>query len=86
MCTDKSKMRLPINSSVKGGKVKEPGRWFESGSGPEHSGSGLVFANIRIQKRLNRFTLLSKARVDVQWRLFALVHNIGKIHHYGLTH
>ena len=42
-----------------------------------------VFANIRVQKRLDHFTLCSKAKVDVQWKLFALVHNIGKIHHYG---
>ena len=42
-----------------------------------------VFANIRVQKRLDHFTLRSKAKVDVQWKLFALVHNIGKIHHYG---
>ena len=44
-----------------------------------------VFANIRIQKRLDHFTLRTKAKVDVQWRLFALVHNIGKIHQYGLA-
>jgi transposase len=44
-----------------------------------------VFANIRIQKRLDHFTLRSKAKVDVQWKLFALLHNIGKIHHYGLA-
>lgn len=44
-----------------------------------------VFANIRVQKRLDRFTLRSKTKVDVQWKLFALVHNIGKIHHYGLA-
>jgi len=44
-----------------------------------------VFANIRVQKRLDRFTLRAKAKVDVQWKLFALVHNIGKIHHYGLA-
>jgi transposase len=42
-----------------------------------------VFANLRIQKRLDHFTLRSKAKVDVQWKLFALVHNIGKIQHYG---
>jgi transposase len=42
-----------------------------------------VFANLRVQKRLDHFTLRSKAKVDVQWKLFALVHNIGKIHHYG---
>jgi hypothetical protein len=74
-----------MNSGVKGGRVKEPGRWFEPGNGPEHSGSGLFFANIRVQKRLDRFTLRSKARLDVQWKLFALIHNIGKIHRYGLT-
>jgi transposase len=44
-----------------------------------------VFANICVQKRLDRFTLRTKAKVDVQWRLFALVHNIGKIHTYGLA-
>ena len=42
-----------------------------------------VFANIRIHKRLDHFTLRTKAKVDVQWMLFALVHNIGKIHQYG---
>ena len=42
-----------------------------------------VFANICVQKRMNRFTLRSKRKVDVQWRLFALVHNIGKIHTFG---
>ncbi len=42
-----------------------------------------VFANLRVQKRLDHFTLRSKAKVDVQWKLFALVHNIGKIHRYG---
>jgi transposase len=42
-----------------------------------------VFANICVQKRMHRFTLRSKRKVDVQWRLFALVHNIGKIHSFG---
>jgi len=45
-----------------------------------------VFANICARKRLDRFTLRSKVKVDVQWRLFALVHNIGKIHNYGLVY
>jgi hypothetical protein len=45
-----------------------------------------VFANIRIQKRLDHFALRSKAKVVVQWKLFALAHNIGKIHHYGSAH
>ena len=42
-----------------------------------------VFANICVQKRMDRFTLRSKLKVDVQWRLFSLVHNIGKIHSFG---
>jgi transposase len=42
-----------------------------------------VFANICVHKHMDRFTLRSKRKVDVQWRLFALVHNIGKIHVFG---
>ena len=42
-----------------------------------------VFANICVHKRMHRFTLRSKPKVDVQWRLFALVHNIRKIHMFG---
>jgi hypothetical protein len=44
-----------------------------------------VFANICVQKRLNRFTLRLKSKVEVQWRLFTRVHNIGKIHTYGIV-
>jgi hypothetical protein len=43
-----------------------------------------VVANICVQKRMSRFTLRTKRKVDVQWRLFALVHNIGKIHTFGV--
>jgi transposase len=42
-----------------------------------------VFANICVHKHMHRFTLRSKRKVDVQWGLFALVHNIGKIHSFG---
>lgn len=45
-----------------------------------------VFANICVQKRMNRFTVRSKLKVDIQWRLFAIVHNIGKIHTFGAIH
>jgi len=45
-----------------------------------------VFANICVLKRMNRFTLRTKLKVDVQWRWFALVHNIGKIHTLGAIH
>ena len=42
-----------------------------------------VFANLRHNKRLNRFTLRGQAKVDAQWKLFALVHNIEKLAHHG---
>jgi hypothetical protein len=45
-----------------------------------------VFSNICVQKHMHRLTLRSKRKVDVQWSLFALVHNIGKIHTYGAIH
>ncbi len=38
-----------------------------------------VFANIKVHKGLSRFTLRGKKKVNVQWLLFCLVHNIGKI-------
>jgi hypothetical protein len=41
-----------------------------------------VFANIRHNKRMNRFTLRSKTKVDEQWKLFCLVHNIEKLAHH----
>jgi transposase len=42
-----------------------------------------VFANIRINKRLDRFTLRGKIKVNIQWLMFCLVHNIEKIMNYG---
>jgi len=44
-----------------------------------------VFANIRINKRLDRFTLRGKVKVNIQWLMFCLVHNIEKIMNYGLA-
>ena len=41
------------------------------------------FANIRHAKGLDRFTLRGKTKVDAQWLLYCLVHNIGKIQRYG---
>ena len=38
-----------------------------------------VFANLRHNKRLNRFTLRGRDKVDTQWHLYCLVHNIEKI-------
>jgi len=42
-----------------------------------------VFGNIGTNKRLNRFSLRGKEKVQGQWRLFCLVHNIEKLMNYG---
>jgi transposase len=42
-----------------------------------------VFANLRYNKRLTRFTLRGRAKVDGQWQLFCLVHNIEKLANAG---
>lgn len=42
-----------------------------------------VFGNIRSTMGLDRFTLRSKRKVNVQWLLFCMVHNIWKIQRYS---
>jgi hypothetical protein len=42
-----------------------------------------VFANIKTQKRLNRFTLRGKIKVNIQWMLYCMVHNIEKIMNFS---
>lgn len=42
-----------------------------------------VFGNLRYNKGLNRFTLRSQTKVNTQWNLFCLVHNIEKRAHHG---
>ena len=37
-----------------------------------------VFANMTYCKGMNRFTLRSKKKVNIQWQLFSIVHNIWK--------
>jgi transposase len=44
-----------------------------------------VFANIRTQKRLDRFKLRGKIKVNIQWLLYCMIHNIEKIVNYGVT-
>ena len=41
-----------------------------------------VFANMRSNKGLNRFSLRTKAKVQGQWRLYCMVHNIEKLMNY----
>jgi len=45
-----------------------------------------VFANLRTLKAMNRFTLRGKIKVNIQWLLYCMVHNIGKILTYGLKY
>jgi len=44
------------------------------------------FAHIRSVMKLDRFTLRlrTKKKVDIQWKLFCIVHNLKKIHRYGI--
>ena len=42
------------------------------------------FAHIASAIGLNRFTLRGKRKVNTQWNLFCIIHNVKKIHRYGL--
>ena len=42
-----------------------------------------VFGNLRHNKQLDRFTLRGQQKVDGQWKLYCLVHNIEKLAHHG---
>ncbi len=42
-----------------------------------------VFANIAHARGLRRFSLRGAAKVNTQWMLYCLVHNIGKVQKYG---
>ena len=42
-----------------------------------------VFANIRATKRMDRFTLRGKIKVNIQWMLYCMVHNIEKIMNFA---
>ena len=42
-----------------------------------------VFGNLRYNKGLNRFTLKGRQKVDGQWKLYCLVHNIETLANDG---
>lgn len=44
-----------------------------------------VFGNIGTNKKLNRFSLRGKSKVQGQWQLFCVIHNIEKLQKYGRT-
>ena len=45
-----------------------------------------VFGNIRTCKRMDRFTLRGRIKVNIQWMLYCLVHNIEKIMNFGKSY
>jgi len=45
-----------------------------------------VFANLRSNKKLDRFSYRGQVKVNIQWLLYCLVHNIEKIAHYGKSY
>ena len=42
-----------------------------------------VFANIREHKRMDRFSLRGKSKVNIQWLLYCIVHNLEKLSNQG---
>jgi hypothetical protein len=45
-----------------------------------------VFAHICHVLGLNRFSLRGKTKVNSQWQMFCLVHNLKKIHQFGVAY
>ncbi len=41
------------------------------------------FAHIRTMLKLDRFSLRGKRKVNTQWLLYCIVHNLTKVHRYG---
>ena len=61
---------------------------IDSPEGRRRYGQGMatvepVFGNLRHNKKLDRFTLRGQAKVNTQWHLYCLVHNIEKLAHHG---
>ena len=42
-----------------------------------------VFANICSTTGLNKFTLRGRKKINLQWKLYCILHNIGKMYRYG---
>jgi hypothetical protein len=43
-----------------------------------------VFGNITHNKKLRRFSVRGAIKVNIQWKLYCIVHNLLKIHRYGV--
>mgnify|MGYP001591199957 FL=1 len=44
-----------------------------------------VFGNVRSNKKMDRLTLRGKGKVNIQWLLYGMVHNMEKISNYGTS-
>jgi len=44
-----------------------------------------VFGHLRENLGLDRFTLRGRTKVDGQWKLMTMLHNLTKIHRYGMA-
>ena len=44
-----------------------------------------VFGHITSSIGLTRFSLRGWVKVNIQWKLFCIVHNLTKIHRYGFS-
>lgn len=77
---DKRKSRTPHTDWMKARVDSDKGREIYS-----HRMSVVepVFGNIGTNKGLNRFSLRGKHKVQGQWRLYCMVHNIEKLMNYG---
>ena len=45
-----------------------------------------VFGNIRTQKGMDKFTLATRSKVQIQWMLYCIVHNMEKVSNYGKSY
>jgi hypothetical protein len=82
-------LSVPVGA-VPGNSLKAMAEKVDTERGREiyHQRIGIaepVFANIRAVKGLDRFTLRGKIKVNIQWVLYCMVHNIGKVMSYGLA-
>ena len=42
-----------------------------------------VFAHLRYALRLDRFSVRGDSKVNIQWKLYSIVHNLLKVHRFG---
>jgi len=83
------RLNIPIGA-VPGNLTKQMAKKIDTEKGREiyHQRIAIVepvFANIKCMKGLDRFTLRGKIKVNIQWVLYCMVHNICKIMRYGFT-